>query len=804
MVLMMRKTLTILVIVAGMFLGTSLQLAAQNSKVRYADDQMKQMNYQHAIQNYQEAYAKKPSYKVAKKAALASDLSKNYEGSFTWWKTVTEYNDAGADDFGNLLKAGIRADNFEEAKRIIEAKGLNADSLGIYPKRVPKGLRELRLENFEALNTGESEFSLTEDSQGNKYFVSDRGGSYTEKMPAIRIDGRNKFFSPDKSDFTDRAYFTVYKQDKGGNISKVISNVPGTKNFSDPSFAPREQMMFYSVTRSFTQSKRHRKVTVQPEIYYSKVGSDGGLLGFYAFPFNDSLAYSVMHPFVDEEAQRLYFASDMPGGLGGYDLYYSEYSVAGDSLTFSSPVTLGSSVNTSGNETHPFRKDNKFYFSSDGHEGLGGLDIFEASYSPAHIESSRNMGTPVNSVADDFAYREGKDKVIYLSSNRKGGSGLDDLYLARDMYKQFLARVLDCNGETITDSYLTTFRDKTQGIMTPTERNAKRELTAQLEPESDYGITISKPGYFPLTDESITTKGFEGDTVKREYRLVPIPYQLPVYVDIVYYDLDRFVIRNDAMPVLDKLADMMRKYTFLDLLVASHTDSRAAEEYNITLSNSRAKAVTEYLGAKGISPDRVRLEWMGESQLLNDCGDGKPCPEENHQINRRSELVLEAFPDPTKQYDIPEELKDMDFCEPEDIFEKLSSELSEIPTIYFDLGKNMLRSVHRTELERTAIMLKRMPNLMLYIEGHADQRGNEEYNRKLSERRAKAVMEYLINRGVDINRLESQWFGDTKPIHDCSDVTCADAMHQLNRRTELKTGKSSFSYTGRQKKVDTM
>jgi outer membrane protein OmpA-like peptidoglycan-associated protein len=804
MVLMMRKTLTILVIAGSLFFGASMHLAAQNSKVRYADDQMKQMNYHHAIQNYKEAYAKKPSYKVAKKAAVASDLSKDYDGSFAWWRAVTEYDDARKEDFGNLLKAGIRADNFDEAKSIIEAKGLNADSLGIHPKSVPMGVRKLKLENLQALNSGESEFSLTEDGKGNKYFVSDRGGIFTEKMPGIRIDGRNKFFSAEKSDFTERAYFLVYKQDKSGNISKVISNVPGTRNFSDPSFATRDQVMFYSVTRSFTQSKKQRKITVQPEIYYSKVDPDGGLLGFYSFPFNDSLSYSVMHPFVDEEAKRLYFASDMPGGLGGYDLYYSEYIAAGDSLTFTSPVNLSSAVNTSGNETHPFRKDSKFYFSSDGHDGLGGLDIFEGSYSPGNIGSIRNMGTPVNSVADDFAYREGKDKVIYLSSNRRGGSGLDDLYLARDMYKQFLARVLDCNGEIITDSYLATFRDKTQGIMTPTERNAKRELTAQLEPESDYGITISKPGYFPLTDESITTKGFEGDTIKREYRLVPIPYQLPVYVDIVYYDLDRFMIRKDAMPVLDKLAEMMRKYTFLDLLVASHTDSRASEEYNITLSNSRAKAVTEYLGAKGISPDRIRLEWMGESQLINDCGNGKPCPEENHQLNRRSELVLEAFPDPTKQYDIPEELKDMDFCEPEDIFEKLSSELSEIPTIYFDLGKAMLRSVHRTELVRTAIMLKRMPNLMLYIEGHADQRGDEEYNRKLSERRAEAVMNYLINRGVDTNRLESQWFGDTKPIHDCSDVTCTEAMHQLNRRTELRTGKSSFSYTGRQKKVDTM
>lgn len=806
MVLIMKKTLTILGLTAGIFLGSIGTVDAQKSKVRYADEQMKLMNYQHALDLYKEAYAKKPTYSTAKKTAIAMDKTRDYATTYDWWKTTVGYEDANEKDFIQLLRMGILTENFEEAKSIIEAKGLNLDSLGISKSSIPQSARKLKIEAVEGVNSSEGDFSFIEDVAGNSYFVSDRGGSFPSAMPGLRIDGRNKFFSPEKSDYTDRSYFSVYKKDGDGNISKVVSSVPNTMNFSDPSYASSDQLLFYSVTRSFTKAKNRKDtLVVQPEIYYSKVGPDGNLEGFNAFPFNDSIGYSVMHPFVDEEAKRLYFASDNKnpawGGQGGYDLYYSEYD---ENMVFSTPVNLGPEVNTEGNETHPFRKANKFYFSSTEHNGIGGMDIFEASYSPTAISGTANMGYPINSLADDFAYREGKDKTIYLSSNRKGGQGLDDIYMAQELYKQFLARVLDCNGEIITDSYLSTFRDKTQGIMVPTARNDKGELTAQLEPESDFGITISKPGYFPLTDESITTKGFEGDTVKREYRLVPIPYQLPVHVDIVYYDLDKFMIRKDAMPALDKLAELMDKYSFLDLLVASHTDSRASDEYNITLSNNRAKAVTEYLGAKGINSDRVRLEWFGESQLINDCGNGKPCAEENHQLNRRSELVLEAFPDPTKQYDIPQELKDMDFCEPEDIFEKIQEEINDIPTIYFDFDKSMLRSVHKTELERTAIMLKRMPNLMLYIEGHTDQRGDGPYNQKLSERRAQVVKDYLKNRGVEDNRLESQWFGKTKPIHNCDEVTCTPAMHQLNRRTELRIGKSSFGYTGRQKKVDTM
>ena len=801
MVLIMKKTLTFIGIAALLVLGVTTESQAQKSRVRYADEQMDLMNYTDALTIYKAAYAKKPNYTTARKTAQAYDQIKDYSESYGWWKTVAGYDEATTDDYTQLLRIGILSDKFEDANAVITAKGLSADSLGVSPVTIGKSARNLKLSAVEGINSTESDFSMVEDAQGNRYFVSDRGGSFTKEMPGIRIDGRNKFFSQESSGQTGRSYFSVYKQAKGGEITKVISQVPGSLNFSDPSYAVKDNLLFYSVTRSITKVKKNRNITVQPEIYYSKVGADGSLEGFTALPFNDSLGYAVMHPFVDEETRRLYFSSDMPGGMGGYDLYYSEYDA---NMVFGTPVNLGPGVNTAGNETHPFRKGNKFYFSSTGHKGMGGMDIFEAGYTAASITNAVNMGAPINSIADDFSYREDKDRTVYLSSNRKGGMGLDDIYMAKEMYKQFLARVLDCNGEVITQTYLATFRDKTQGIMVPTARNGKGELTAQLEPESDFGISISKPGYFTLTDENISTKGFAGDTIKREYVLKPIPYQLPVHVDIVYYDLDKFVIRKDAMPALDKLAELMQKYSFLDLLVASHTDSRASDEYNIRLSNNRAKAVTEYLGGKGISADRVRLEWFGESQLVNDCGNGKPCNEVNHQLNRRSELVLEAFPDPTKQYDIPQELKDIDFCEPEDIFEKIQEEINDIPTIYFDFDKSMLRSVHKQELERTAVMLKRMPNLMLYIEGHTDQRGDEEYNKKLSERRAQSVKDYLKNRGIEDNRLESQWFGKTRPIHDCNTVTCTEAMHQLNRRTELRIGKSTFGYTGRQKKVDTM
>jgi outer membrane protein OmpA-like peptidoglycan-associated protein len=812
MVLIMKKIATQVILSAVLVFGSVGITQAQNNKIRYADQQMELMNYKTASELYQQAYAKKPTIDAATKVAKSYEALRDYGNAYTWWKTAAGYDEFTVEDATHFLSNAEMSGNLEEAEAMLAAKEFtSSDSTAVKtlmmsrPKmqavQAPAGRGKVKLEPMAELNSAGSDFTYAKDAKGNVYFTSDRGGEFVDKMPGIRIDGRNKYFSEEKQDNTGREYFSVYKQDSTGAISEVMSNVPNTYNFSDPSYAKEAGVMFYSVTRGITKEKKIRNIVVSPEIYYSTLNESGQLEGFTPVPFNDSTGYSVMNPFVDEEAKRLYFTSDMPGGMGGYDLYYAEYD---ETMTFGSPVNLGSEINTTGNESHAFRKGDKFYFSSTGHKGMGGMDVFVSNYNATAFSNVQNMGTPINSIADDFSYRELDNKEIYLSSNRQGGMGLDDIYQIADVYKAFLARVIDCDGLMITDSYLATLKDKTQGGTVQTYRSGDGTLRSELEPESDFSITISKPGYFSVTDDAISTKGFDGDTVKREYKLIPIPYQLPVYVDIVYYDLDKFKIRDDAKPSLDKLGQLMNQYTFLDLLVSSHTDSRASDEYNIRLSNERAKAVTEYMAQHNISADRIRLEWFGEQNIVNDCGNGKPCPESAHQLNRRSELLLEAFPDPSKTYDMPEELKNLDFCDPEQIMDVIQRELRAIPTIYFDFDKSMLRSVDKLELERTAVMLSRMPNLMLFIGGHTDQRGDEAYNEKLSEKRSSVVMEYLKKRGVEENRLDYEWFGETQPIHDCNAETCTEAMHQLNRRTELKLGKITFGYTGRKKKVDTM
>ena len=780
--LIMRKFL-IMAVFALLTGFTAIPLQAQNALLRYADKQYELGNFSHAASLYEQAHDRKPNHENAQKAALAYQNIQEYDKSFDWWKKTIGYEEASREDFLNFLLAAMKAENGLSSQELLAGSPFKESA---FPEIDFDKIRELnnkkanvKLVQPKGINSDGSDFRLAEDVTGNKYFTSDRGSVYPSEKPAVRLDAKSNVFSEEKSDLNDREFFGIYRYSNSDDLEKMTFDVPGGLVYSDPTLMESKNLLFYTTFRNIRKVKKTREFEVNPEIYFSKISSGGKLSDTKAFPFNDAIKYGVMHPFVDEKSKRIYFASDMPGGSGGFDLYYVTYD---DAMNMGEAVNLGPSVNTGENESHPFIMGEKFHFSSKGHSGLGGMDVFQANFSNGTISNVENMGVPFNSPRDDFGYFITPKGKRYLSSDRKGGMGMDDIYQIEDLNKYLLARVIDCNGNIISEEFETTLTIRNQNENLPTKRNAKSELLGDLLPETEYDLTISKKGYFKIHDNDITTKGLQGDTLRREYRLAPIPYNMPVFVDIVYYDLDKSQIRTNAQPTLDKIGELMNRYSFIDLKVGSHTDARASKEYNQALSEKRADAVKAYLAKYNIPESRVKLDWFGEENRTNDCGDGVPCPETEHQLNRRSELVLEAFPDKNIDYDMPAELMGKDICDPAALFSALNHD---VPTIYFDFDKANLRPVHKTELERLSLFLHRMNSLNLQIEGHTDQRGNEEYNMKLSERRAKAVMDYLVKRGIEVERMSSEWLGKTKPVHDCGAVPCTEAMHQMNRRTEL-------------------
>ena len=363
------------------------------------------------------------------------------------------------------------------------------------------------------------------------------------------------------------------------------------------------------------------------------------------FPYNSN-DYSTGHPTLNKEGNILIFASDMPGGYGGSDLYYCVRSGVGP---WTRPVNLGKKINTEGNELFPHLDKDVLYFASTGHPGLGGLDIFEVVLKEMKAQGNpTNLGSPINSSKDDFALIISEDrKNGFFSSNRRGD---DDIYAYKKASHTIVLEgtvkdtrtKLPLQGSRLLMRHL-------DGIDT-VHTNARGEFRRELPREVDYEITAQKLGYVNAID-FVSSIGITQDTVikmdlflgkaetAQEYVLSHCDSLKKVFaVQNIYYDLDKSEIRSDARPALDELVNLMKKHPQITIITASHCDSRASEAYNRNLSIKRGEAAKSYLVNKGIAASRIKIEYYGKTRLVNRCYDGMPCSEADQQLNRRTEF----------------------------------------------------------------------------------------------------------------------------------------------------------------------
>ncbi|MFD2162938.1 OmpA family protein [Paradesertivirga mongoliensis] len=364
-------------------------------------------------------------------------------------------------------------------------------------------------------------------------------------------------------------------------------------------------------------------------------------------PFNSD-EYSVGHPAISSDGNILIFVSDMPGGFGGKDLYYSVRVAGGKQWT--RPVNMGKRINTEGNEMFPFwGKDGALFFSSTGYAGLGGLDVFEVVLKDLRpMGIPHNLGAPINSSADDFGLIRSEDgKNGYFSSNR---SGNDDIYAyTRQSYSIRLAgQILDKQTKIAwpgSQIYLRT----SDGIDT-LKVNRSGEFTTELDKETDYEIIGYNPDY-------VTQRQFFSTTGMRTDTTIVVNFSLNkaevsqrwvtkncdslkrvLNISNIYYDLDKAHVREQSKPVLDKIVQLMKQHPEISIITASHCDSRASAGYNKALSLRRGEATKSYLVSRGVRPGRVKIEYYGKSRLVNRCFDGVNCSEEDQQLNRRTEF----------------------------------------------------------------------------------------------------------------------------------------------------------------------
>lgn len=465
-----------------------------------------------------------------------------------------------------------------------------------------------------------------------------------------------KGFSKRIHEWNNQPFLDLYKaRTKNDSLLTIepFSEVINTKYHESTAVFTSDGNTMYFTRNNFTNKDlQENSEGISLLKLYVSHKEDGKWSTPQELPFNSN-NYSVAHPTLHPNEKYLYFVSDMPGGKGQSDLYKVEITEEG----YGTPENL-EMLNTEGKETFPFIAfDGTLYFSSDGYQGLGGLDVFVALPDEMNTFSEAyNIGEPVNSTSDDFSFvLQPHTTNGYVASNRDGGKGSDDIYAIQQIRKPIATCIQDLEGIVvnkktsvpISGAKLQLFNADNVVISETISNSSGYYIFKEVLCSSQFAVRASKETY--QNDEAIVlTNGVPFQKQSSTLQLTPnVPIEVGTDLNAIlslapiYFDLDAWNIRPDAAVELEKVIAFLQEYPDIKIDVRSHTDSRNSNAYNLTLSQKRNVATLQYIMENGnIEPSRLTGKGYGESQLLNACVDGIECSEELHQLNRRSEFII--------------------------------------------------------------------------------------------------------------------------------------------------------------------
>lgn len=354
--------------------------------------------------------------------------------------------------------------------------------------------------------------------------------------------------------------------------------------------------------------------------------------------------FSCGHPALSPDEKTLYFVSDMPNGYGETDLYKATI-LKND--TFSKPENLGKKINTEGREMFPFiDNDHVLYFASDGHLGLGALDVFESKNKNGSFSNPINLGSPINGPFDDFAFAiNNKHSFGFFSSNRKGGVGDDDIYsfIIYKCKEDIKGIITDSRtGTPIENATVQLINEKGEPISEQKTGPFGKYLFEKIDCEKNFVVLASKKDY-KNSQKKTQTLAINKQIVTENINLESLIVEDQIVINPIHFDFDLYNIREDAEYELEHIVNVLKNNPSFIIKIESHTDSRGTKQYNRDLSDKRAKATKNYIISRGISLDRIESAiGYGEDNLLNHCNDlnKNKCTEEEHQKNRRSYFYI--------------------------------------------------------------------------------------------------------------------------------------------------------------------
>ena len=611
------------------FVAISFTVSAQNKDTKTADKLFERFEYVEAAK----AYLKLTDNDKAE-PYVYKQLADSYYNVFNsteavkWYAKATETpQDAETYyRYAQMLKAnGKYEDANKQMKKFAEAapNDMRAKTFNENPNYIPKLLDKTKLYNVESskISSDKSDFGAVL-YDNTLYFAS------------ARNTARKKY------QMTEEPYLDIYKADYNadGTITNAVPVTSLNSKWHDgPITISTDGNTAYFASESFKEKicEKDKKANAKfSQVYLFKAVRNGDKWDeITPLPFNDK-TFSTSNPSLSRDGKTLYFSSNRPGSIGGNDIWKVAINTDG---TYGNPQNLGNKVNTEGNESFPFiADDNKtLFFASSGKPGLGGLDIFKIDLS-SDAEAT-NQGKPVNTDKDDFAFTFNESKKTgFLSSNRDGN---DDIFLVNPICGVNVTIVVtDAKTSAILANASVSILDDKKNVIATEMSNAKGEVSYRVECDKPYVVQASKDGYVGNT--FAVTKG-SGPTFKVDAALEPIETIVTdkeIVLNSIYFEFDKSNITQEAAFELDKIVQVMKNNDKMIILAKSHTDNRGSDQYNLALSDRRAKSTVQYIISKGIAGDRVSGKGMGKLEPKVACG--TTCTEEQHAQNRRSEFLI--------------------------------------------------------------------------------------------------------------------------------------------------------------------
>lgn len=440
-----------------------------------------------------------------------------------------------------------------------------------------------------------------------------------------------------KDSNTNNPYNSLYcmSVDKTGNLSKpyfFASVLDAKGNENGLTFSPDQKTVYYTNSKpENTQNYQLYKAVFNEECRCSWIKAEEA--GF------NSPDYSIENPCVSKDGKKIYFSSNMPGGFGGFDLYVADLDTHGIPVN---PKNLGSIINTNKDEKFPYiSPENELYFSSNGHEGYGGQDIFVSKMrkSQNSFSTPLNLGKTINTAADEVAFILATKNRGFFTSNRSQGLGLYDIYRFELLKNTNTLKglVVEKESKIVLPNTKITLLDSEGNEIATQISDDKGAYTFEVTPLENYTILATKKGYADFSTPIMAPIGNSNSNVALEQEKAVVT-DTAILIENIYFDFNKAIIKNESTLSLNKIYEVLRANPAMNITINAHTDSRGSDQYNLVLSDKRAVSAKNYLIKKGIDKTRIQSKGYGETKPLSTCGSN--CSEVEFDADRRVEFVI--------------------------------------------------------------------------------------------------------------------------------------------------------------------